>query len=516
MLRRWMIAVVLVAGVAYAQGAIGSTQDHPLVVAFGSGSPTLDPIMRSLGVAYSWQRHIFDTVTWVGRDGTVQPRIATTWSSDSNNTWTLAIRQGVKFQNGDPLTAQDVAASIMDALKNPKSQVAHFITSVSNAVATNDHTVQITTSTPDPLLPMGLTQIPVMPEAYMQKVGRDAFDQHPIGTGPYSFVGWLAQDHLDLKAWSGYWGKQPAYTYVKLEVIPDAATRVASLLSGQIQVAENVAPQDFSRIKSSGKAYISAEPGFRTIYLAMDDYRKADSPGFASGMDNPFLKPLVRKAVAEAIDLKAIRTKLFDGAAEPATQFMPPSAETYDSSVEGFSYNPNDAKSLLAQAGYPNGFSVKLDATTHHYLQDDLVAQAIAGMLGQVGIKVDLNVLPSSAFFTKVDKGEESFYMAGWGTTNPFATYDALYHCVDASHGFGKNNAEHYCNTAADKLMLDASAQFDATKRVPIERQAMADTRKDVAYIPLYYQDVIAGVSDTVSWTSRFDEKIYAFEMAPK
>jgi peptide/nickel transport system substrate-binding protein len=248
----------------------------------------------------------------------------------------------------------------------------------------------------------------------------------------------------------------------------------------------------------------------------MDDYRKTDSPGFAAGTTNPFLNPSVRKAVAEAIDVKAIRTKLFDDAAEPATQFMPPSAETYDANAQGFQYNPEDAKTLLAQAGYPNGFAVKLDATTHHYLQDDLVAQAIAGMLGQVGIKVDLNVLPSSAFFTKVDKGEESFYMAGWGTTSPFATYDALYHCVDPSLGFGKNNAEHYCNPAADKLMLDASAQFDAAKRVPLERQAMADTRKDVAYIPLYYQDVIAGVSDSVSWTSRFDEKIYAFEMVPK
>ncbi|MDE2571587.1 MAG: ABC transporter substrate-binding protein [bacterium] len=499
------------------QSAAGESASDPLVIAFNGGATTLDPIERSENTTYSWQRHIFDTLTLQGRDGRPEPRIVTAWKSLGPERWQLTLRHGVRFQNGDAMTAADVAESIMDAKTNPKSQVANYVAGVQSAAAAGSDTVDVTTKAPSPLLPVQLTQIPLMPEAYIKRVGRAAFDQHPIGTGPYEFVDWLAQDHLNLKAWSGFWGPKPEFSYVKLESVPNGATRVAALLSGQVQVAEKVDPQDFARVKSSGKAYVTMTGGVRVIYLAMDYWRKSGSAGMAAGSPNPFMDPRVRQAVYQALDIEALKNKIFDGAATVATQFMAPSIEAYDPGVKRLPYDPAAAKRLLAEAGYPKGFSVRLDAPNDRYLDDALVAQALGAMLQQIGIDVSVNAGPKAVFFPSINKGNFSVYMAGWGTTDPVSAYFTLYHCRDKAAGYGTVNREHYCDPKVDAVMAKAAQAFETSKRVELERQAYRlANRKDFAYIPLYYEDVIAGVSDQIAWTSRPDELIFAWQMKRK
>lgn len=503
--------------VASASAQIGDSSDNPLVIAFQGGAVTLDPIMRSESTAYSWQRHIFDTVTMRNREGKVVPRIAVAWKNLSPLKWQLTLRQGVKFQDGTAMTAEDVGKSIVDAATNPKSQMRAYVGGVKGFKVTGDHTIVVTFNKPDPFFPTHLSNVPVMPEKEISQEGRAAFANHPIGTGPYKFVSWLADDHLVLKSWKGFWGKPPAFKYVKLVAIPNNATRVASLLSGQVQVAEKVEPTDFARVKRSGKAYITSAAGERTMYLAMDYHHKRNSPGMPDGGKNPFMQPAARKAIDLAINRKLINQKIFSGKMTVTHQFLPASIEGHAPDVKSPSTSPEEAKKLLAKVGYPNGFKVRLDAPNDRYLYDSLVAQALGGVLGNVGLTVSVNAVPKAVFFPQMDKGNFTIYFAGWGNTDPVSTWDALFHCKNAAEGFGHVNREYYCDKKADALMAKASETFDKTKRVKLERKAYAIARsKDYAYLPLYFQNVIAGVSDKVNWKSRPDELILAWQMTRK
>jgi peptide/nickel transport system substrate-binding protein len=513
-------ALAIVPRAALPQSRIGDSPQNPLTIAYNGGATTLDPIMRAENTTFAWQRHIFDTITIQDPNtGQPLPHIATSWKIVGQNRWRLELRKGVKFQNGRPMTSQDVAESIIDTATNPKAQLRYYLVSVAKAEPAGPNAVLITTKESNPLLPLDLANVPVMPEVEIKRDGRGFLDTHPIGTGPYEFVNWLAQDHLVLKSWNGYWGKKPAFANVKLENIPNGATRLASLLSGQVQVAEKIDPQDFPRVKSSGTSYITAVGGVRVIYLAMDYWRKTDSPGISGGGKNPFMDPRVRKAVYQAIDVNALRDKIFSGAAVPATQWLGSTLEEHDPSLKRFPYDPAAAKKLLAEAGYPDGFSVRLDAPNDRYLDDALVAQAVGGMLQAIGLKVQVNAETKAVFFPQIDKGDFSLYLSGWGPNDPISNWDAVFHCRDQAKGYGiPANREHYCNPKADEIMERAASIFDPKFRVPVERQAYAVAdRHDIAYVPLYWEDVIAGVNDHVGWQSRpADELILAWMMTRK
>jgi peptide/nickel transport system substrate-binding protein len=513
-----LIALVIAPQTASSQARPGDSASSPLVIAYNGGAVTLDPIMRAENTSYAWQRHIFDTITIQdAKNGTPQPRIATSWKIVGQNRWRIELRKGVKFQNGRAMTSQDVADSIMDAASNPKAQIRNFLVTVAKVDPDGPNSVIITTKTPNPQIPLDLSQIPVMPEVEIKRDGRAFLDTHPVGTGAYEFVSWLAQDHLDLHTWNGYWGPKPAFDYVKLENISSGATRLAALLSGQVQVAEKIDPQDFARVKRTGGAYITAVGGVRIIYLSMDYWRKTGTPGVPGGV-NPFMDPRVRRAVYQAIDVNALRDKVFNGAAVPATQWVAPAIESFDSSIKRLPYDPAGAKKLLAEAGYPNGFTVRLDATTDRYLDDSIVAQALAGMLSQAGINVQVNAVTKTIFFPNMDKGDFTLYLAGWGTTDAISAWETVFHCKDSAAGYGFTNREHYCNPSADQTMARAASIFDPHFRIGAERQAYAVAeRKDFAYIPLYWEDVIAGVNNHIAWESRpSDELILAWMMTRK
>ena len=510
-------AGLAVLGGSGALAAIGDSPDQPLVIAFNGGGVTLDPIMRAESTTTAWQQHIFDTITIEGVHGELEPRIAVKWESPDPSTWRLTLRPGVKFQDGSAMTAEDVGESILDTGRNPRSQFRELANSVSGYKVVSQDTIDVTFSRPDPTFPVHLEGIPVMPEALIKKEGREAFAKHPIGTGAYKFVSWLADDHLDLAAWDGFWGDKPAFTHVHLESIPNGATRLASLLSGQIQVAEKIDPADFPRVKDSGKAYISLTPGQRTMYLAMDYWRETGSPGMPAGQKNPFMDPRVREAVWMAINVPAIKNKIFNGAADVAAQFTPHGVEGFDPALKPPEYSVAGAKKLLADAGYPNGFSVRLDGPNDRYLEDSLVEQAVGGLLAQAGIKVSVNSVPKAIFFPQVDKGDFTMYFAGWGSNSAITTWGAVFHCKDNKAGFGVTNREHFCDPEADEMMSHAGSNFDTAARTKQVQEAYHDAeRVKYAYLPLYYEDVIAGVANSVDYTSRQDEQIFAWQMKRK
>lgn len=496
--------------------ALGDSS-NPLVVASQGGAATLDPIMRSENTAYSWQRHIFDTVTVTTRDGEVVPRIATAWKNLSPLKWQLTLRKDVKFHDGSAMTAEDVGKSILDARQNPRSQVRPYVASVEDFKVTGENTIVVSFSKPDPVFPIHLAMVPVMPERQIAEEGRTAFTKKPIGTGPYKFVSWNADNRLILEAWDGFWGDEPAFKHVKLLAIPNSATRIASLLSGQVQVVEKIEPANFSRVENSGNAYITIAPGQRTMYLAMDYTNKQDSPGMPNGGRNPFMQPEARKAIDLAINRELINQKIFGGQMTIAKQFLPASIEGHDPDAKALPHAPDEAKKLLAEASDGDGFEIRLDAPNDRYLYDSLVAQALGGVLGEVGVTVNVNAVPKTVFFPSLDNGKFTMYFAGWGSIDAISTWNAMFHCPNKEQGFGSVNREGYCNKQADEIMATAAQTFDTEKRVALEQKAYGIAlNQDYAYLPLYFQNVIAGVSSKVGWESRPDEMIFAWQMTRK
>lgn len=507
MFKRVIASLLLaVVGLAVAQG------DDELVIAFQGGASTLDPMMRNETTTMAWQRHIFDNLAIFDRDGNVQPWIVTGWENVDPTTWRLEVRQGVTFHDGTPMTAEDVAYSILRAATHPRSEMRGGVGGVAEANVIDEATVEVVTEAPDPLLPEHLDYVRVVPKGLVEEMGDEAFAENPVGTGPYRFVEWLAEDHLTLEAYDGYWGDAPAFRNVRLEVIPNGATRVAALLSGEVDIAVTVLPQDLPRVERSDVAYVSQAPGLRVIYLAMDDVRQ-DTPGMS--VPNPFLDDRVRRAVFHAIDMDLITGRIMGGAATPASQFYAPFNEGYDPELERFAYDPERARELLAEAGYEDGFTVRLDAPNDRYLNDALIAQAVGGMLGEVGIDVEVNAVPRAVFFPEhFNNGNSTMAISGWASNDTSATLTGIFHCWDEDAGLGRFNPFWYCNPEVDAMILDANTIFDAEERAAAFAEIMRVAQaEDVAYVPLHYQNEVAAVRDGLSYEMRGDGYVFATDV---
>ncbi len=525
-MRRLLVIFTLIAGAALAQ--------KPLVIAYQGGAVTLDPHMRNETTTLSWQQHIFETPFFYSPDGKVIPVLAKSIEQIDDNTWKLYLKSGVKFHDGSPMTAEDVAFSIMRAATHEKSQMKGYVGKIIEAKALDPTTVLIKTKVPDPLLPAHLDHAAVIPKAYLERVGEAGFQKRPIGTGPYKFVSWLNGDHLNLEAFEDYWGPKPTFKKVKLVNIPNGATRVAALLSGEADVVEKVLPQDFARVERSGTATVKQTPGIRIIYIALDYWREYGSEGLPDGAKNPFLDPRARKAIAMAIDEVAIVKKIMGGAATVAEQFLAPVHEGYDPGIRRFAYDPKAARKILEDLGYgdTNGdgwlelptkdggrvtFKLRIDAPNDRYLNDAQIAQALASMLRKIGIKAEVNAVPKKVFFPNMTKGHFTMYMAGWGSMDSINTALSLFHSKDASGLYGRFNRMRYKNPEVDRLIEEAAKTFDKTRRDALLKKAMRIAMvEDVAYIPLHYENVIAGMRKGLNYQPRPDEYLRAFDIRPE
>ena len=493
----------------------GQAQQQTFTVAFQGGATNLDPISRLETLSINWQQYLFDTVTKLGARGEVKPSIAQAWKNDSINQWTFLIRRDVKFHDGTPLTAKDVAFSITRAQTDPKSQFKSTITAVKTAIASSAYTLTVTTDRPDPLLPGHLGVIAVVSEKNVKS--NPDWAQQPIGSGPYVFKSWLAQDNLTLEANATYWGGAPSIKRVKLLNIPNSSARLAALLSNQVQLAEKINPQDVARLEGTGGYSVSTAPSTRVIYLAMD-YRKTGSSGVGADNPNPFANLKVREAVARSIDKNAIVKTVMASLATPATQFVAPFVNGYDRGVKPLAYNLETAKKLMSDAGYPNGFNLRLDATNDRYLNDSLIAQAVAGMLEKIGIKTKVNAISRTVLFPQLDKGDFSAFIGGWGSTDLGSTLISQAMCKNPKEGWGSVNRVGYCNADVDKLILQANSSFNAVERKKLFSAAMRQALlKDYLWIPLHLENVIHGFkSRDFSYKARGDEYMYTWEIAPR
>ena len=464
-------------------------------------SLTLDPHAQNEGPTTQVSRQIYEALVTRGLDMSIGPQLATKWKAVDPNTWYFFLREDVKFSNGQPMTSEDVVFSILRA-KQPTSDFKEYISTISGVKAIDDYTVQIKTSKPNPILLNQLSNIFIMSKKWSTDnfvvapqnwdAGQETFSAtNALGTGPFKITLREPNTKTVFKKNGKWWGNvEHNITEIQLLPIKNAATRVAALLSGEIDLVTDAPVQDLNRISSSGGHKVESTPQMRTIFLGMD--QKADKLRTGNTGDNPFKKKEVRQALYQAIDIEAIKKKVMRGLSEPAGIITFPGVTGYTKALDKrLPYDVDAAKKLLADAGYPNGFDVELRCPNDRYVNDEAICTAVVGMLGKIGVNVNLFAQTKSKHFKELKDNQGDFYMLGWGvpTLDSHYVFHYLYE-TDASW-----NKVNFSDADVDAAIRVMEGEVDLDKRNAAIAKAWKIVRDNIAYLPLHHQ--------VISWASK-------------
>jgi len=464
-------------------------------------SLTLDPHAQNEGPTTQVSRQIYEALVTRGLDMSIGPQLATKWKAVDPNTWYFFLREDVKFSNGQPMTSEDVVFSILRA-KQRTSDFKEYISTISGVKAIDKYTVQIKTSKPNPILLNQLSNIFIMSKEWSAKnfalspqnwdAGQETFSAtNAMGTGPFKITLREPNTKTVFKKNGKWWGNvEHNITEIQLLPIKNAATRVAALLSGEIDLVTDAPVQDLSRIESSAGHKVASTPQMRTIFLGMD--QAADKLRSGNTGDNPFKKKEVRQALYQAIDIDAIKKKVMRGLSEPAGIITFPGVTGYTKALDKrLPYDVDAAKKLLADAGYPNGFDVELRCPNDRYVNDEAICTAVVGMLGKIGVNVNLFSQTKSKHFKELKDNQGDFYMLGWGvpTLDSHYVFHYLYE-TDASW-----NKVNFSNADVDAAIRVMEGEVDLDKRNAAIAKAWKIVKDDIAYLPLHHQ--------VISWASK-------------
>ena len=464
-------------------------------------SLTLDPHAQNEGPTTQVSRQIYEALVTRGLDMSIGPQLATKWKAVDPNTWYFFLREDVKFSNGQPMTSEDVVFSILRA-KQRTSDFKEYISTISGVKAIDKYTVQIKTSKPNPILLNQLSNIFIMSKEWSAKnfalspqnwdAGQETFSAtNAMGTGPFKITLREPNTKTVFKKNGKWWGNvEHNITEIQLLPIKNAATRVAALLSGEIDLVTDAPVQDLGRIESSAGHKVASTPQMRTIFLGMD--QAADKLRSGNTGDNPFKKKEVRQALYQAIDIEAIKKKVMRGLSEPAGIITFPGVTGYTKALDKrLPYDVDAAKKLLADAGYPSGFDVELRCPNDRYVNDEAICTAVVGMLGKIGVNVNLFSQTKSKHFKELKDNQGDFYMLGWGvpTLDSHYVFHYLYE-TDASW-----NKVNFSNADVDAAIRVMEGEVDLDKRNAAIAKAWKIVKDDIAYLPLHHQ--------VISWASK-------------
>jgi len=473
---------------------------------------SLDPYVRQETFLLSFDSNIYEPLVRRDRNMRLEPALATAWSQPAPDVWRFTLRQGIAFQDGTPFTADDVLFSYARA-NGPGSRISSAVASIREARKIDDHTVEFVTNGPDPLLPEEIAIWDIMSKAWCEKhdaaraadiaKGEENYaTAHANGTGPFMLRSRAPGVQTVLVRNPDWWDRPaPELDQVLFRPIADPAARTAALTAGDIDVIYDVPPQEIEIIAKAPHLRLIHGPELRTIYLGF-----AMGPGVLQMSSvkgkNPFQDIRVRKAFYQAIDEEAIKGKVMRGFAVPTALMVGPGVNGFDAALNRrLPYDPDAAKALLAQAGYPAGFEVGMDCPNDRYVNDAGICEAVAAMLGRVGIKVDALIQPRAKFFAKVlGDYQTDFFLLGWAPTATADAQDMLVNVLAARSGKGRGdfNAGNYSNPALDTLIDRIQEEGDKNKRVALLHQALKLVKDDIPTIPLHQQVLLWAARDTV------------------
>ncbi len=492
-----------------------------LKVGLANEPTAIDPHYHNLTPNNALTASIFDALILQDDRQRLLPGLATSWKALDATTWEFKLRQGVKWHDGKPFTADDVLFSFARAPEVPNSP-SSFATFTKGKTLTkiDDFTIRIVTSKPHPLTPNDVSQLKIISRAAAEGASTADFNsgKAAIGTGPFKFVEWVPNDRLILERNENYWGDKPEWSRVVIKPIKSGPARVAALLAGDVDFIDKVPTPDIERLKTDPNLSLSQGTSNRVIYLHLDQFRE-DSP-FVRAKDggsikNPLMDQRVRKAISKAINRKAIVERVMEDVAIAAGQLLPDGFFGVSDKLKVEPYDPKGAKALLAEAGVPDGFKLTIHGPNDRYINDAKIAEAIAQMLTRIGIDTAVETMPKSVYFKRASRGgpngspEFSFVLVGWGagTGEASSPLKSLIHTYDKSRGMGASNRGRHSDAKIDALIEEALATVDDAKREALLQDATERAIAKLAIIPLHYQVNTWGARKGLAYTARTDER---------
>jgi peptide/nickel transport system substrate-binding protein len=502
--RKNFVAVALVAAIA-AVFTISPVNAKPLRWANQGDAQTMDPYSQNEGVTNNVNQHMYERL--VSRDeklAIVTQGLAERYQQVDATTWRFFLRKGVKFHDGAAFTADDVVFSIERAAM-PTSQIAQYARAVGKVSKIDDFTVEFKLEKVNPIFLEHIETIFIMNKAWAvkNKVEKpldfknkeETFAaRNANGTGIFM----LKTREPDVKTVMvrnpNYWNNaniKSNVTEVILTPIKQDATRTAALLSGEIDVLHDPAPQDVQRLGSTASVKVWNGMENRVVFLGMDQSRDELLYSDVKGK-NPFKDKRVRQALYQAIDIETIKRSLMRGQAFPTgcLTTSPAGCESAPDADKRLPFDAEASRKLLAEAGYPQGFGVGMNCPNNRYINDEEICQAIVAMLARVNVKVKLVTEPRATYFPRLEKGDTSFYMLGWGgaVIDPQTTLDPIYHSPDEKTKKGAYNYGRFSDPKLDAIIDAAAVEGDATKRRGLLRDAIMMHNAEIRHIPLHRQ----------------------------
>jgi len=495
-----------------------------LTIGLSTDVTSLDPHYHNLTPNVNVAQHVYGFLVQRNEKSQLEPGLATQWKTVGPTTWEFTLRKGVKFHDGSDFTAADVVASInrIPKVPNSPSPFTAYTKQITRTEVVDPYTIRLHTAAPYPLMPSDLTQIAIISKA-AESASTDDFNAGKAanGTGPYKLVRFAKGDRIELVRFDGWWGGKTPWEHVTMRLLPQNASRVAALLAGDVDVIESVPTADVARLKQDKRLGLYRQVVDRLIYVHLDSNR--DVSPFVTDKDgralerNPLRDARVRKALSKAIDRKAIVERVMEGEAIPAGQLVPDFLFGATPNLKVEAFDPEGAKQLLADAGWPGGFGVTLHAPNDRYVNDAKIAQAIAQMWTRAGIPTKVTAMPSATYFPQATDLKFSTMLLGWstGTGEASSSLKALLMTYNKDKGFGGTNRGRYSNAKVDAFTEDAMQTVDDVKRAAYLQRATEIVVNDTGVIPLHFQVNTWASRNGIGYAPRVDEMTFAWKFKP-
>jgi len=499
---RLPVLSALLAGVMFAAGAAVAPAAQAQTFKFANQGDALSMDPHSLNESFqlAFTGNIYEPLIGRGKKLELVPALATDWKQTSPTTWRFNLRKNVRFHDGTPFTADDVIFSYGRA-QDAGSDVKTYVGSIKEIRKVDDHTVDMITSEPFPILPDVVTNWYIMSKKWSEenratqpvdkrKGVENTASFKANGTGPYRLRSREPSIRTTLQRNPSYWGKiEGNVQEVVFTPIGNPSTRVAALLSGEIDMMEPVPVQDIARVSANPNLKVLQGPELRTIFLGMDQSRNELLFSNVKGK-NPFKDKRVRQAFYQAIDVNAIQKSVMRGASAPTGLMIAPGITGFPAELnKRLPYDVEAAKKLMAEAGYPQGFEVGMNCPNDRYVNDESICKAVAAMLDRINVKVNLSAETKGTYFPKILSRNTSFYMLGW-TPGSYDSHNPLFALMatPGAGGQGQFNLGSYSNARVDELTKAVAVETDVKKRNAMIAEAMKIHQDDVGHIPLHQQ----------------------------
>ena len=492
--------------------------------ASASDIPTWDVHSQNNALGNGVHAAVYESLFYYNRKFDLEPMLATGFKQVSPTQVRISLRQGVKFHDGAAFDADDAVFSLERAM-DKASNYSVYTQGIDRIVKVDANTIDIFTKGPNPVLLRQLTELRMLDRGWAEKNNsltpkdiktkeENFAHRNANGTGPFMLKSWEQDARLVLVENPNWWGKaanmksgnvtEIIYTPIKAE-----ATRIAALLSGEVDMVLDPSPADLPRLRSAPALKVLDGAENRTIFLGMDQFRD-ELPGSSVKGKNPLKDVRVRRALYQAIDVDAIAKTTMRGLAQPTGTLIAPQVNGWSKKADQrWPYDVNASKKLLAEAGYPNGFEVDFACPNNRYINDEEICQAVTAMWARVGVKARLRTLPLVTYFPMIQRFEASIYMLGWGVP----TFDALYSLQSlvrslGAQGDGNYNVGRYSNPQIDAMVERIKKEIDPATRNALIEQALLLSHEDVSYIPLHNQVIPWAMKKSIDMYHRADNRI--------